>query len=189
MKHAIFALLAAAVLSASSIAAMAQPDDRRIEVGGFITTIDLRDAIGEKPLGVGARFAYNFSDHVSLDTEISYAPQNGQGDFGETMALAGVKVGKRWRKAGVFAKARPGLIHFGGSSYNQFNNVSPMKFALDLGGVVEFYPTKRSILRVDVGDTFIPFGGDTFATSTPPFIRTPGRTHNLQTSFGFGYRF
>lgn len=39
-----------------------------------------------------------------------------------------------------------------------FQPVSKTRFAVDLGGVVEWYPSKNTIVRFDAGDTIIRFG-------------------------------
>lgn len=169
--------------------AFAQIDDRKIEVGGFLTHLNLTNSNGEGPVGVGGRFGYNFSRYVGFDAEIAHLPENGQGAFGQTVALAGVKAGVRTRKVGVFAKVRPGFVHFGGSRYEVFGNDQPTKFALDVGGVIEYCPTPRSIIRVDAGDTIIAFGNDRFPSGTPNFIYQPGTSHNFQGSIGVGFRF
>jgi len=61
-------------------------------------------------------------------------------------------------------------------------------FALDAGGVVEFYPTPRSIIRLDAGDTIIRERQTTFGFFNPS-TTTGQATHNLQLSIGFSYRF
>lgn len=123
----------------------------------------------------------------------------------KTQGLFGVKAGARSSRFGVFGKLRPGLINFSVGrcqgvliGNNCFGVVTPgagcrdangnviacpqsltgsTKFALDLGGVIEFYPSRRFALRVDVGDTLIRNS-------------QPGRTgHNLQISTGFSFRF
>ena len=185
LVQAMGVVIAMFLLSSQSFA---QTDEHPIEVGGLVTAIDLRDTIGEKPLGVGGRFTYNFTKNIAVDSEVSYFPENGSGDFGETIALVGVKAGARSEKFGAFAKIRPGIVHFGGNAFQSFNN-SQSKFALDVGGVIEFYPTSRAIIRVDVGDTIIAFGDEAINRPVPPFVIRPGTTHNLQTSFGIGYRF
>lgn len=177
------------LFSALAAGVFAQVYERKFEVGGVVSVINLNDVNGEKPVGVGARFGYNFHKHVGFDSEVTYFPQDGQGNFGETIAVAGLKAGYRGEKVGIFAKARPGIAHFGSSSYRALGNNEPTKFALDLGGIVEFYPSSRFIVRVDVGDTIIPFGDDIFRTSLPLTVSQPGTSHNLQTSFGLGYRF
>ena len=166
----------------------AQTEDYPIEVGGVVTTIDFRDTLGEKPLGVGGRFSYNVTKNFALDSEVTYFPQNSSGNFGQTVALVGIRAGARSEMFGIFAKARPGVVHFGGDAFSAFNGTQS-KFAFDVGGVLEIYPSPRLIVRIDVGDTIIPFGSDTINRPVPPFVTRPGTTHNLQSSFGIGYRF
>lgn len=170
-------------------AAKAQSDLPKTEVGAFLTTIDLRDSVGEKPLGVGGRLTYNLNDNFAIDGEVSYFPENPAGNFGQTAAFAGVRAGVRTEKIGVFAKARPGAVRFGGDFFGVRNGGSQTKFAFDAGGVLEFYPSRRVIVRIDVGDTIIPFGDDRIFTGASINPVRPGTTHNLQASFGIGFRF
>lgn len=176
------------ILFLFSLSSFAQTDTHQIEVGGFVTTVNLRDSVGEGPVGVGGRFAYNFTDNIALDSEIAYFPQNPSGNFGETEALVGIKAGVRREKFGAFAKVRPGIIHFGGDDF-KVRYGSQSNFALDVGSVLEYYPTERTIVRFDLGDTIIPFGDQTLNSVTPPFTITPETTHNIQVSFGVGFRF
>jgi hypothetical protein len=167
----------------------AQTPERPIEVGGFLTTIDLRDTIGEKPGGFGGRFAYNFTNNFAFDSEVAYFPENPSGNFGQTVALAGLRAGIRSESFGAFAKVRPGVVRFGGDFFRVRNDGSQNYFAVDVGAVVEFYPSPRVIVRLDFGDTIIPFGNNTINTGgLPPAIRL-GTTHNFQGSFGVGFRF
>jgi hypothetical protein len=178
-------LIAMFLLSSQSFA---QTEDHPIEVGVVVTTIDLRDSVAEKPLGIGVRFAYNFTRNLAIDGEIVHFPENPSNNFGQTIVLAGLKAGLRTEKFGAFAKARPGVAHFGGEAFRARNNTQS-RIAFDVGGVLEFYPSSRVIIRVDVGDTIIPFGDDVINRPVPPFVFRPGTTHNFQTSFGIGYRF
>jgi hypothetical protein len=167
----------------------AQTREHPIEVGGFLTTIDLRDTVGEKPGGFGGRFAYNFTNNFAFDAEAAYFPENPSGNFGQTVALAGLRAGIRSESFGVFAKLRPGVVRFGGEFFRVRNDGSQNYFAVDVGGVLEFYPSPRVIVRLDFGDTIVPFGDNTINTGgLPPTIR-PGTTHNFQGSFGIGFRF
>ena len=55
--------------------------------------------------------------------------------------------------------------------------------------VAEVYPSSRTIIRVDVGDTIVRFksaGRDIFSGAQSS---TSEVTHNFQVSIGFGYRF
>jgi hypothetical protein len=70
---------------------------------------------------------------------------------------------------------------------------------MDVGGVVEFYPSKRIVTRFDVGDTIIHFGRRNLNTVlfdpltntfTPATIPIPSRTsHNFQFMTSVGFRF
>jgi hypothetical protein len=172
-----------------SLVAVAQTSEHPITVGGFVGTIDLRASVDEKPLGFGGRLTYDFNDNFALDGEAAYFPQNPSGNFGQTVALAGLKAGYRSEKVGVFGKVRPGVVHFGGDFFKTYNGQSQSHFAVDVGGVLEFYPSQRVVVRVDLGDTIIPFGQDTIRGPLPPFITRPGTTHNFQASVGVGFRF
>lgn len=142
--------------------------------------------------------------------------------------LFGVKAGKRFEKWGVFAKARPGVITFGKGAFDitsvslqgggggprlacfgpdplapapcfSFRETRLTHAALDLGGVLEFYPSKQIVVRLDGGDTMIRYGQRTFNTLTQnpatgaitliPFT-SPARTrHSFQFVGGVGFRF
>lgn len=167
----------------------AQTREHPIEVGGFLTTIDLRDSIHEKPGGFGGRFTYNFTSNFAFDAEAAYFPENPGGNFGQTVALAGLRVGIRSESLGAFAKVRPGVVRFGGAFFRARNDGSQNYFALDVGAVVELYPTSRVIVRLDFGDTIVPFGDNIINTGGLPPTFRPGTTHNIQGSIGVGFRF
>ena len=68
----------------------------------------------------------------------------------------------------------------------------------DLGGVLEFYPSKRIVTRFDAGDTLIHYGRrqSNFlifdATGGPlliPFTVPAQTRHNFQFAAGVGWRF
>ena len=216
MRHRIF--FAAAVLSLLLAAAPARAqspvDEHKFEAGAFFTAINLegfgetvpgagnRDAVVK---GLGGRAGYNFTENFALDAEASFFPETALGNeqFGQkTQAFVGIKAGARNKRAGVFAKARPGVMFIGevtsGFDCDRGTSVTVCRpehnaFAFDAGGVVEFYPSSRAILRVDAGDTIIrlrrgvaPSGGLIFANPAQPSTNT---THNFQVSVGFGYRF
>jgi hypothetical protein len=129
------------------------------EIGIGITGTHLHK-IDEAPVGVNGRFFLNFSRSAALDAEVTRYP-------GKTSLLIGTKTGKRFDSFGVFGKARAGMWHFGGSY-----------FATDLGGVLEYYPTRRTVIRIDLGDTILFYGGIALGT-----------VHNFQPGLGFSYRF
>jgi hypothetical protein len=201
--------MAATLLSTlNSLQARAQSEMPKVELGVSLTAIDLNEVF-EVPGGVGARFGYNFTKYISFDSEVNYFPRRGEcrrvgsgplsgisacfggptGNFGQTQAMFGVKAGYRFETVGIFAKLRPGFIHFREKHITpDFNNQSLHRFALDVGGVLEFYPARRIVLRIDLGDTIIPFGGRTINTVNGP-VRLETVLHNVQGGFGVGVRF
>jgi hypothetical protein len=165
--------------------------------------------------GFGGRFTYNLTNNLAFEAEGNLFPRSEtnqsmpggkiyQGQFG-------VKAGKRFRKFGFFGKARPGFVGFTevtrllstfttapAGPLNQvftlgrFGTGKDTYFSTDLGGVVEFYPSRRIVTRVDVGDTIIRYG--TFhqagvILSRAIIERPPETKHNLQFSAGVGFRF
>jgi hypothetical protein len=168
--------------------ALAQADITKFEVGGFVSAINLTESTGEGPAGFGGRFSYNFNTYIAFDGDLSYYPQNPSGNFGQTLASAGVKAGLRSKKIGVFAKAKPGVIHFGGKVFKATQNGSRDYFSLDIGGVLEYYPNAQVLLRLDLSDNIIDFRDDLFNRGFPTSER-PGIAHNSQISFGVSFCF
>ena len=164
-------------------------------------------------IGFGGRFTYNINRNLAVEGEVNYFPGratiNERGFAGQslnvafsggkkTQFLAGVKYGIRRSKYGVFGKVRPGAIRFTaypkviGRAFSSIGDdiliastEAPAKFFnMDVGGVFEYYPTRKVIFRVDVGDIIIRYNAQKPKDINPNFIR-----HNLQTSIGFGFRF
>ena len=191
MRYRILFTLAAAALLAAPAAARAQSDEwpRKYEVAFVVTGLDMEKWSGEKSAGAGARFTYNFHKYAAFDAELVRFPKSSGNNFGHTQGLFGVKAGKRFRRVvGLFVKARPGFLRLGGAFKARNPALGETRFALDLGGVVELYPSRRSFVRFDVGDTIIPLGDTPINSALRP-PQTFGTTHNKQTTFSFGYRF
>jgi hypothetical protein len=189
----------------------------RIEVGVQFSSITFAGrhtpnifSVSSTEAGFGGRITFNINKHFALEGEGNYFPHENYSDSGRGGTLwqshFGVKVGKRFGKFGVFAKARPGFASFSSSvaqvdSYtvtdsagNRYtvpiiSNKRRTNFALDLGGVLEFYPSRRVLTRIDVGDTLIHYAGDSVVPSTLGFLLEKPTLHNLQISAGIGFRF
>lgn len=186
MKYRIVVLVATVL--ASILGWAGEEGGERFEFGAQVTALDLRATIGEKPGGVGGRFICNLNDYLSLESEVNYFPQNPSGNFGETQALFGAKVGYRRRDIGIFAKVRPGFVHFGGDFYRVRNPGNLTHPAVDLGGVLEMFPREHVGFRVDVGDTIVGFGDRPIQIGAiKPFAGGIG--HNFQVSLGILFRF
>ena len=115
--------------------------------------------------------------------------------------VAGPKIGYRQKRFGVFGKVRPGFVTIsdfgiivGSGPPIQLPNggtFTPLVatqdrasfFAVDVGGVAEFYPSKRTVIRFDIGDTVIRYNAQ------EPILNPTFTRHNLQISTGFGFRF
>ena len=194
---------------------LAQTSDvPKYEVAGEFTSMQRENFSGGTESGVGARFTFNLNKMFSLETAAYYFPRtcfSCEHNGTVTEVVGGLKVGKRFEKWGIFAKGRPGVVSFSRGEFNvvpapaipsfpfafEFNRVN--SFAVDAGGVVEFYPSKRIVTRFDVGDTIIHFSrrqtntvvsdfpGTTF-TLVP--ITIPSRTtHIFQFMASVGFRF
>ena len=211
-------LLAAALVVLSVCASVnAQEEDApKVEAGALFTSLAHRqpDFFGTENLpGLGARFSYNLNDYVAVEAEVNLLPSKA---FSSTaaggrahQAQFGVKAGKRFRRFGVFGKARPGFVSFretlvfregpltlpGGQVIPDvvfFDYRRKTHLSLDAGGVLEIYPSRRVLVRFDVGDTMIRYpvrdnpSGAFFAP--PPRLPAELR-HNLQVTAGIGFRF
>ena len=211
------------ILVLSSHAVRAQPNssvkEHKFEVASEFTTMTF--GAGDTIVGLGGRLTYNVKSYFALEAATYVFPGDCQfcdRHSGRSVeGLFGVKMGKRFAKWGIFGKARPGVIS---SSRGQFDLVvglpatSPpaffpptfvfvpkrrTSFAADIGGVVEYYPTKRIITRLDFGETIIHYASQTtnfpaFHPATGGFVLRPstGPAQNrgaLQFTAGVGFRF
>lgn len=211
MKRSFF-LLAALFVCLLSTDAQSQTkqqadDPPRYEVGVHFSTLTLTPSDGYRTeIGFGGRITFNLNPHVALEAETNFFPNSGRSAESRATGRAfeglfGVKAGRRWQRFGVFAKARPGFISFGEGrlfvdptstgTFTIFREDRATHFATDVGGVLEFYVSRRLMTRFDVGDTIIRYGSQTLAPSPPlgPFTIPDATRHNLQVTAGIGFRF
>ena len=213
MKRTVFIVV---VICLVQLQATAQSEELpKFEVAGEFTTLERENfSQSRTEPGFGGRFTYNFNKTIAFEGAGYFFPKRCFGcaiSGNITEGLAGVKVGKRFEKWGVFAKARPGVISFSQATFHiippvglpfvpaqlEFSRLTT--FAMDVGGVVEFYPTKRIVTRFDVGDTIIHYKRrnidtilldpvtNSFTVGTFP---EPARTsHNFQFVTSVGFRF
>ncbi|CAN5744400.1 hypothetical protein BH18ACI4_BH18ACI4_10460 [soil metagenome] len=211
MKAILYFVLALIGLLLSSQPTSAQSTESKIELGPQFTALTLFDVFeGDvtEP-GFGGRLTYNVNSKMAVEAEGNFFPNknifSGLGEGRAIQAQFGVKVGKRFSKFGIFGKARPGFLSVGevlinepGSSLDLFGSTHPnarigrkTHFTSDLGGVLEFYPTPRSIVRFDAGDTIVRYGPhfEYDPTNFPELIQRPARVrHNLQITAGVAFR-
>jgi hypothetical protein len=172
--------------------------------------------------GFGGRFTYNLTKSIAFEAEGNLFPKSefdgsaaselmGREPGGRVFqGQFGVKAGKRFRRVGIFGKARPGFVGFtkvtkllGTSNINnpapsppftvgRFGNGRELYFSTDFGAVVEYYHSRRIFARFDVGDTIIhyrSFAGSGASLSRAIIVRPPETKHSLQFSAGVGFRF
>jgi hypothetical protein len=184
---------------AFSCIALAQDSPGRFELGGSVTS--LRD-FRVPNVGIGLEGDFNLNRHIAVDVSLDLLPSQNDNTV---VGLFGVKAGKRTDHFGFFAKARPGFITTSNVFRESVLSVSPSfnitrfsrltERALDLGGVVEYYPARHWALRWDAGDMLIfEDDGPTFTAifpGQPPIVTTnPGKTtNNFRFSAGVHYRF
>ena len=147
--------------------------------------------------GMGFTFGYRFTRFVSFDSEYSFFQGSGETGKkgGAQEVLAGLKVGRSFRNWGLFSQVRPGFIHYDktlapGSSTEY---ESATRFALDLGGSVEYYASRNSTFRFNVGTTLVHYLTGHPDPQLPPasvlsadYYATQG---NFHIASGYAYRF
>jgi Outer membrane protein beta-barrel domain len=168
----------------------------------------------ETELGFGGRIGYNITNYLAIEAEANFFPSEQRFYGGRAVeGLFGVKAGWRFEKAGVFGKVRPGFFSSRQSEFGPKSGVvciavfpppascfdetfrRKTDFAVDVGGVIELYPTSRMIVRFDAGDTIIRIGQRSFSAPSPAFpvgvvvTAPPETSHNFQGSIGMGFRF
>ena len=170
--------------------------------------------------GGGVRFTYNLTNNIGLEAEGNIFPREYRnyslGLLGlggrNSQAQFGIKIGKRFKRLGVFGKVRPGFVSFSKVSYvvsttlltvdfgsgpkqytiGQFGERERKFPSLDVGAVAEFYISKHLMTRVDLGDTIIRYGlilVPGYSASNAIQRIPPETRHNFQFSAGVGLRF
>jgi hypothetical protein len=176
--------------------ALAQSPYSRIELGAQTSVMTGNYDSGlDSDFGFGGRFTYNFSRYIALDTQLDFYPsQHRSPDFqegGQRLAgFAGMKAGWRRNKFGLFWKVRPGFLSFSEVpelNTPEFRRVTHL--ALDLGGVLELYPSRRILIRIDAGEMLARYGERTTPLTPGAFLIAPGEIAPFfQTSVGLSYR-
>ncbi len=149
----------------------------------------------QMPNGFGGWFSWDLATTgptFGIDAGVNFFPEDHPLIGRQTQVLAGVRGGVRTDHLALFARVRPGFVHFSRRFFQpeiacvlifpppESCLIDATNLAFDLGGTVEVYPTARATLRFDLGDTVL------------RFARTDGDSswrHNLQFAAGAGWRF
>jgi len=200
------------VVGLSAFAVQAQTNGRRIEIGVHCVglsahadrfPIPASNDIDDLVVGGGARVGYNITRRFAVEAEGSVfqrPPTSNPVTRGRwAQGFFGLKVAKRLNKLSIFAKVRPGFSRFDGITSvirdgAGVTEINPTKdnsfFALDAGGGIEIYPSRRTIVRLDASDVIIRYvnrPGENFNVANP--IREAFYGHSLRVSIGFAVRF
>ena len=208
MKHPHLVLPVAAVLVfVGATSAFGQSEGPRLDIGAQASVLRLSTP-GSTSAGVGPRITLNLSRWFAVDGEVTYYPHDDftigpETGFNGTMrleyrrrrsdAFVGVKVGQRGDRFGIFGKVRPGVARLTHVGVACAGEVCPLilialpeyrnELAIDLGGILEYYPTARTFARLDLGDVLIRHR----SAAAPPCARCT--SHNFTSRIGFGVRF
>lgn len=147
--------------------------------------------------GFGSTFGYRLTRSLYFDSEFNVFPGSNSSDKrgGAQEVLAGLKVGRTFRSWGAFTQVRPGFIHYdkalvpGTSSDYE----STTRFALDLGGIFEYYASRHSTIRFNVGTTLVHYLTGQVDPRQPPVSVLSDDYYTLKGSFhltsGYIFRF
>ena len=214
MTRRFFPLAIACLLFMQANSLAQSTDVPKFEVAAEFSSLQ-RDGFAETRTepGAGVRFTFNLNSFFAFEGAGYIFPNHCDTcrNAGNTsQVVAGVKVGKRFEKWGIFGKVRPGVVSFsrgefsavltpGGPAPFAFEANRVTSFATDIGGVLEFYPTRRIVTRFDAGDTTIYFRRRTINGVTLdqisqqitlfPFTIPARTSHNFQFNAGVGFRF
>ncbi len=199
--------LASSFATDASAQTARQPAPSRLEVGAQAGLFN-HSSFDKTTAGIGGRLSFDVTRWLTAESEATFFPdddifpQSPGSTPGlriryprkRTEAFFGMKAGVRNDSVGLFAKARPGFTHVSGNGVECVGDVCALallirpaygtEFALDLGGVIEFYLSRRIVARFDLGDTMI--WHDSVA---PPCWIESCTSHNLSSKMGVGFRF
>jgi len=189
--------------SSRSLEWPAWKDDPRLGFGVQTTSISLpmdwQNCSGCRAFatGAGVTFAYRLSRLVYFDSEFNFFPgsssEGGRGAMRE--GLFGVKVGHTGRSWGFFAQMRPGFVHYDKALVPMTSSdyESTTRFAFDLGGSAEYYASRHSTIRFNLGTTLIHYLTGRLDPRQPPVGVLSTDLYATQGSFrvtsGYVFRF
>jgi len=184
-----------------------QPVSGKLEIGPQFTTTLIQRRISATGVqtepGVGGFASYRVFRFLYADGSLVYYPRGSIPGFqdGGTLfeGLFGLKGGIRRDRLGLFGKVRPGFARSSDvvtGFVPSGSGVEPTfgtyhTFAVDFGGVIEVYTTKRQLLRFDVGDTHL-YYHTTFIHNpdgSVAVLQGGMRQHSIQLSVSYAWRF
>jgi hypothetical protein len=178
------------------------PEDR-FQLGVQLAEVAVPE-FDDTDAGIGVRFSWHATRLVGAEAEVDIYPRA----FADAPAfsssrlegLFGVTVGPTLGRLRPFGKLRPGFLAFREAS-QPFACIAifppPLAcvlasgrtvFALDMGGGAEWFPTGRTVLRVDAGDRLVRYPGPAFRRNRTAF-EDASYGHDFRFTIGGGVRF
>ena len=196
------------LMAAAGSTVYAQTGPARLEIGGQ-GHVSNGSGASDASIGFGGRVTVNVTPWLGVEGEYQFFPSDDvemrsvQADGGRagiryerrrSTAVFGAKAGYRGDRVGVFGKVRPGFTQLTDRGVECLGDVCALmilaipeyrrEFVVDVGAVVEVYPSPRWLARVDVGSLVI-----RHRSTAPPCVGGGCTTGNLAASFGVGVRF
>ncbi len=149
--------------------------------------------------GVAISSSHDINRWLGLDASVISLPggdaPNYQDGGAEIELLAGLRAGIQRPSYGVYGRFRAGGVSFASTIDDNTVPVPPLvrswDFASDSGGIVEFYPRHRWIVRLDVGEQNTRFHDVSVKEPAPEYSATQPATstNSLLILVGTGWRF
>lgn len=175
--------------------ASAQAWYTRFEAGQTLSVLPNSRLGTATEVGLGGRIVYNLSPNFALESEASVylnKPDLTATQFGgrALLVLSGVKAGTHRKRIGIFLKARPGLMSFSQAAGQRVGEAERRThFVADLGAVLELYPTRRSVVRFDVGGLLVRYKDRVLSSTPTTLVFSVGRIDSLAyLAAGINYR-
>lgn len=182
--------------------AAVQAQDRRGDVSVQASIRSLSE-FDETEAGLGARLSYRLGRWLAVDGEANLFPADvGTPAFSGSRleGLAGLRVGPRLGRAGVFLGLRGGAVRFS-EAPAPFPCIlifpPPLNCAIAGGDTLpavqltagfEAYPSDRLVVRVEAGDQLLRYSGPAF-TPDREVIDDGLWSHNFKATASLGWRF
>lgn len=188
--------------------AAAQAPEARFAVAAQISALRLAD-VDATNAGIGGRLSFDLAPWLAMEGDLVYFPRErfespAFSDLTPDLRLAysrervgvfaGPRMGVRGGRLGLFGRIQPGFTRLthrsvecrGDDCARVLLLIAPpqyrTEFAVQVGGAVEFYPSRRTIARIDLGSTLV-----RHRSLAPPCDDCTSR--NLFSSVGIGFRF
>jgi len=188
---------------AAPLAAVAQSGEPRFQLGVQFVGASSGE-FNRTALGVSGGVAWHPVPLLGLEANLGIYPGDSTSitalSTSQVEGLLGITIGPRLGRVRPFAKVRPGFVAFRASREPMACVLiypPPLSCtlasgetvaAVDLGGGIEVFPTRRTFLRFDIGDRMLRYSGPTFDLGGT--VRNAAFfSHDFRVAVGGGWRF